>query len=125
MKTGPFETAWGGIASLELGLSVMATLHNNLADLAKWMSEAPAKLAGLSNKGKIAKGYDADLVAFNPDVPWTVEPDKLYQRHKITPYAGHELRGRVQATWLRGRKIYDDGKFSPVPQGRVLRRACK
>jgi allantoinase len=125
MKTGPFETAWGGIASLELGLSLMATLHNNLADLAKWMSEAPAKLAGLSNKGKIAKGYDADLVAFNPDVPWTVEPDKLYQRHKITPYAGHELRGRVQATWLRGRKIYDDGKFSPVPQGRVLRRACK
>jgi allantoinase len=125
MKTGPFETAWGGIASLELGLSVMATLHNNLADLAKWMSEAPAKLAGLSNKGKIAKGYDADLVALDPDVSWSVDPDRLHQRHKITPYAGHELRGRVQATWLRGRKIYDDGKFSPIPQGRVLRRACK
>jgi allantoinase len=120
LKTGPFETAWGGIASLELGLSAMATLHNNLADLSQWMSEAPANLAGLSNKGKIAKGYDADLVAFDPDLSWTVEPDKLNQRHKITPYAGYELRGRVQATWLRGQKIYDDGEFAALPRGQVL-----
>ncbi len=120
MKTGPFETAWGGIASLELGLSAMSTLHHNLADLSKWMSEAPAKLAGLSNKGKIAKGYDADLVAFDPDESWTVDPDRLHQRHKITPYAGHKLQGRVQATWLRGQKIYDDGEFAAPPSGRVL-----
>jgi allantoinase len=120
LKTGPFETAWGGIASLELGLSAMSTLHNNLADLSKWMSEVPAKLAGLSNKGKIAKGYDADLVAFNPDESWTVDPDRLHQRHKITPYAGHKLQGRVQATWLRGQKIYDDGEFAAPPSGRVL-----
>jgi allantoinase len=120
MKIGRIGKAWGGIASLELGLSAMATLHNNLADLARWMSEAPAKLAGLSNKGKITKGYDADLVAFDPDASWTVEPDKLHQRHKITPYAGCELRGRVQTTWLRGQKIYDDGEFAALPHGQVL-----
>jgi allantoinase len=125
LKTGPYETAWGGIASLELGLSAMATIHNNLADLAKWMSEAPAKLAGLANKGKIAKGYDADLIAFDPDVNWRVDPKKLNQRHKITPYSGHELRGRVQITWLRGQKIYDDGKFAPALQGRIVKRSCK
>ena len=122
MKTGPYETAWGGIASLELGLSAMATLHVNLADLANWMAEAPATLAGQSNKGKIAPGFDADLVAFDPDASWIVEPERLHQRHKMTPYAGRELRGRVLATWLRGEKIYDDGEFAAAPSGRVLRR---
>lgn len=122
MKAGPYETAWGGIASLELGLSAMATLHPDLADLAKWMAEAPAKLAGLERKGKIAIGHDADLVAFDPDVSWTVEPGKLHQRHKLTPYAGRQLQGRVLATWLRGRKIYDDGEFAATPHGRVLKR---
>jgi allantoinase len=122
MKAGNYETAWGGIASLELGLSAMATLHPDLPDLAKWMAAAPAKLAGLHNKGKIAPGCDADLVAFDPDASWTVAPEKLHQRHKITPYAGRELKGRVLATWLRGRKIYDDGEFAAIPLGRVLKR---
>ncbi len=122
MKTGPFETAWGGIASLELGLSAMATIHDNLADLAQWMSAAPAALAGFDKKGRIAPGYDADLVLFDPDAIWTVDPQKLHQRHKITPYAGHQLQGRVLATYLRGDKIYDDGKFAAHPIGRVLKR---
>jgi allantoinase len=124
MKTGPYEKAWGGIASLELGLSAMATLHSNLADLAKWMAEAPAKLAGLSRKGRIAIGYDADLVLFDPELTWSVDPQKLYQRHKITPYAGRQLRGRVLATYLHGEKIYDDGEFA-APSGRVLSRVLR
>jgi allantoinase len=121
MKSGPYETAWGGIASLELGLSAMATIHDNLGDLAQWMSQAPASLARLSKKGRIAPGFDADLVLFDPDAPWTVDAEKLHQRHKITPYAGCHLRGRVLATYLRGEKIYDDGEFA-MPRGRVLKR---
>jgi allantoinase len=121
LKAGAFETAWGGIASLELGLSAMATVHGDLAELGRWMAEAPARLAGLTHKGKIAVGYDADLAAFDPDAVWTVDPDKLYQRHKMTPYAGHTLQGRVRTTWLRGEKIYDDGKFSAT-SGRVIKR---
>jgi allantoinase len=122
MKTGPYESAWGGIASLELGLSAMATIHDNLADLAQWMSHAPASLARLNKKGRIAPGYDADLVLFDPNARWTVDPEKLHQRQKITPYAGRELRGRVLATYLRGERIYDDGEFAAHPAGRVLRR---
>lgn len=122
LKTGSYETAWGGIASLELGLSAMATLHSDLADLSKWMSQAPAKLAGLHRKGRIAPGYDADLVLFDTDATWKVEPPSLHQRHKITPYAGCRLRGRVRTTYLRGEKIYDDGEFAPQPSGRVLKR---
>jgi allantoinase len=122
LKSGPYETAWGGIASLELGLAIMSTIHRDPADLAKWMSEAPAKLAGLANKGRIAPGYDADLILFDPDRAWTVDPEKLHQRHKITPYAGCQLQGRVLQTYLRGEKIYDDGEFMTPPRGNVLKR---
>jgi allantoinase len=122
LKCGDYEQAWGGVASLELGLSVMATIHNSFVDLAAWMCEAPARLAGLTNKGRIAPGYDADLVLFDPNERWTVRPDALHQRHKITPYAGRELVGRVRSTYLRGEKIYDDGKFAQPAIGRVLKR---
>jgi allantoinase len=62
---------------------------------------------------------------FDPADRWTVRPEALHQRHKITPYAGRELHGRVQATYLRGEKIYDHGNFgnfSTPAIGRVLQR---
>ena len=71
-------------------------------------------------KGRIAPGFDADLVLFDPDARWTVDAEKLHQRHKIMPYGGRELRGRVLTTYLRGERIYDDGKFA-APRGRVLK----
>jgi allantoinase len=126
MKCGDFRSAWGGIASLELGLPVMATLYDSPVDLARWMAEAPASLAGLERKGRIAPGYDADLVLFDPEARWTVGPESLHQRHKHTPYLGRKLRGRVCATYLRGEKIYDDGDSSGADfrrsRGRVLKR---
>jgi allantoinase len=125
LKRGDYDQAWGGIASLELGLSVMATIHDSFVDLAQWMCEAPARLAGLANKGHIAPGYDADLVLFDPDRRWTVHPEALHQRNKITPYAGREMRGRVRTTYLRGEKIYDHGNFgnfATPATGRVLKR---
>jgi allantoinase len=120
LKQRDYESAWGGIASLELGLSVMHTIHDSLIDLAKWMCEAPARLAGLSNLGKIAPGSEANLTVFDPDTRWIVDAEKLHQRHKLTPYAGRELRGRVTATYLRGEKIYDDGEFAAPKRGRIL-----
>ena len=121
MKRGDWETAWGGIASLELGLAAMHTIHPHPVDLAEWMSAAPARLAGLANKGRIAPGCDADLVVFDPDKAWHVEPEALYQRHKLTPYAGRELRGRVRTTYLRGERVYDDREFARALSGRVLK----
>jgi allantoinase len=78
------------------------------------MAEAPARLAGLSGKGAIAVGKDADLVAFAPDDRWTV--GDLEHRNPVTPYSGHELIGAVRRTWLRGQAA--DG--SPI--GRLLQR---
>jgi allantoinase len=126
MKRGDFRSAWGGIASLELGLSAIHTLFNSLPgvfpNIARWMAEAPAGLAGLDRKGLIAPGYDADLVIFEADARWTVDPARLHQRHKLTPYAGREMKGRVRATYLRGEKIFDEGTFLSPSCGRVLRR---
>ena len=67
------------------------------------MAERPAQLAGLAGEvGSIAVGVDADLIAFDADAVWTVEAAKLHQRHKITPYAGHQVMGRVERVWRGG-----------------------
>jgi allantoinase len=127
LETGDFLRAWGGIAALELSLPAVWTQASSrgyaVPRLAEWLCSGPASLAGLAKrKGTIAVGYDADLAIWNPDAKFSVDPAKLHQRHKITPYAGGELIGAVETTFLRGRKIFDRGEFSPSPLGLILRR---
>ncbi|GAB3975968.1 allantoinase AllB [Actinoallomurus acanthiterrae] len=120
LKRGGFDEAWGGISSLQLGLPAVWTearrRGHELADVVRWMSAAPAALAGVPGKGAIAVGDDADLVAFAADETFTVDPAALRTRHHVTPYAGRELTGVVRATWLRGEVVGD------TPRGRLLRR---
>jgi allantoinase len=127
LDTGDFFKAWGGIASLQLGLSAMWTKmngrNNSLNPLVGWMSKGPARLVGLEkSKGAIAIGYDADIVVWNPEKRFVVKPEMLQHRHKITPYANHSLRGVVEATFLRGEMIYDRGRLVGAPCGTLLRR---
>jgi allantoinase len=118
---GDFSHAWGGIASLELSLaSVWSRSAGSVCDIARWMSAAPAALAGLARKGRIAPGYDADLIVFDPDAEWTVDPDRLQQRHKVTPYAGRRLRGAVRSTFLRGVRIWDEERLVTGGAGCLL-----
>ncbi|MGK5111596.1 allantoinase AllB [Geodermatophilus sp. CPCC 205506] len=118
LDVGDFALAWGGIASLQVAFPAVWTGARarglGLAQVVGWMSAAPARLAGLTGKGAIAVGKDADLVVFAPDERWQV--GELAHRNPVTPYAGRELRGRVRRTWLRGRET--DGP----PTGRLLRR---
>ncbi len=124
-EKGDFLDAWGGIASLQLSLPAVwteARQHDfTFSHLAKWLCEGPARLAGLSGKkGSIVAGCDADLVIWDPESVFRVEPERLQHRHKLTPYAGRELMGIVEATLLRGETIYERGCFSSAPAGRVL-----
>lgn len=107
---GDFFAAWGGIASLELTLSAVWTgaKPRGVApeQVAVWMSANPARLVQLEKrKGAVAVGWDADLTVWDPEAAYVVEPALLEQRHKITPYAGRKLLGRVVATYSGGRLV--------------------
>jgi allantoinase len=108
LDAGDFGAAWGGISSVQLGLSVVwtraARRGHDLADVVRWMSANTARLAGLDAKGAIEAGRDADLVAFAPDERFTVTAEMLLTRHRLTPYLGQELRGVVRRTWVRGER---------------------
>ena len=125
--TGDFFAAWGGIASLELGLAAVWTSARlrgySVGRLVEWLCRGPARLAGLARrKGAIDVRRDADLVIWNPEAGFRVDAERLHQRHKLTPYAGRKLLGVVTATFLRGRKIFERGDFSAGPIGNILKR---
>lgn len=121
-ETGNFFQAWGGISSVSVALSAIWTKgHPDISQIARWMCEQPAKLAGLKNKGRIAVGMDADLTVFDGERPWTVTEDRLYFRNKISPYLGQHFTGQVKATFVRGQLVYEDGRFPSQPIGRECR----
>jgi allantoinase len=121
LDTGDFGEAWGGIASVQLGLPAVWTearrRGHGLTDVVRWLAEAPARLAGLRLKGRLAVGHDADLCVLAPDASFTVDPATLHHRNPVTAYAGRTLTGTVRQTWLRGVRV--DGRHA---HGRLLRR---
>jgi len=124
-ETGNFLEAWGGIAALQFSLPVMWTQLQargfGLCELTRWMSAAPAKLAGLDiRKGRLASGFDADIVIWHPEKEFKVVPEIIQFRHKLTPYTGMNLRGVVEATYVRGIKVYENGQFADKAAGALL-----
>ena len=127
LTTGDFTTAWGGIASLQLALPVLWTAAHargaSLPAVARWLSTNPARLTGQQHrKGRIAPGYDADLLVLDAEAAFTVTPELLLHRHKVSPYLGRELRGVVQQTYLAGQLAYHRPEFRHLTQGEILTR---
>ncbi|HST96847.1 MAG TPA: amidohydrolase family protein, partial [Geodermatophilus sp.] len=126
LDLGDFAEAWGGISSLQLGLSDVWTEARRrgftLVDVTRWMAERPAELAGLQRKGCIEPGYDADFCVFAPDEGFVVDPTTLFHRNPITPYAGRRLDGVVRSTWLRGHEVGSAEPAGDRPRGHLLTR---
>jgi allantoinase len=125
LDAGDFLQAWGGIASLQIGFAAVwsgaSARGIPLERMAEWCCEQPARLAGLDGrKGRIAAGYDADLMILDPAAECVVDPLTLFHRHAITPYAGRALRGRVVTTILAGEIVFTDGQVSLPARGRLI-----
>ncbi len=122
--TGDFGTAWGGIASLQIGLPAVWTQARSrgfsMREVVRWMAARPAELASLQHKGRIAVGSAADLCVFAPEETFLVDPARLHHKNPITPYTGLSLTGVVRSTWLRGERIDIDDE----PRGRLLTRGA-
>jgi allantoinase len=126
LDEGNFRTAWGGISSLSVALPLMWTEARErgftLLKIARWMAEGPARLAGCHlRKGRIAPGFDADFVIFDPDSKFVVTEKRLHYRHPLSPYMGEELLGIVEATYLRGRPVFVNGEFPGKAMGQEFR----
>ncbi len=125
MKSGNFMKAWGGIASLQFALPALWTAAKernvSVLDMAKWLSENPAKLIGREhNKGKIAAGYDADIIVWDDEKEFVVAEEMILHKNKVTPYLDKTLRGVIEQTYLGGIEVYKNGNFSALNKGKFI-----
>jgi len=128
LQEGDFLKAWGGISSLQLGISIVWTQAKargfTIPQMARFMCTATAELVRLNGrKGSIEAGKDADFVVWDPDAEFVVEESKLHIQNKRTPYHGERLSGVVKHTFLRGRAIYnadDEPSLCELPHGRLI-----
>ncbi|QHD84935.1 allantoinase AllB [Gordonia sp. JH63] len=120
-ENGDFGVAWGGVASLQLGLSLIWSEAKkrgiDLPQVIEWMASKPADLAGLPTKGRIALGCDADFAIFEPESAQIVDVNRLHHKNPVSPYDGRALAGVVRGTWVRGQKVDFE-----TARGRMLRR---
>ncbi|MGM0930556.1 MAG: allantoinase AllB [Actinomycetota bacterium] len=121
LEHGDFGSAWGGVASLQLGLPLVWTEARRrgvaLERVVDWMSARPAAIAGLAKKGRIEVGEDADFAVFADEETFVVDAAALKHKNPVCPYDGKTLTGVIRRTFLRGVPVTDD-----VPRGQLLRR---
>ncbi|XP_077441084.1 allantoinase isoform X2 [Vanacampus margaritifer] len=125
LDSGDFTQAWGGISSLQFGLPLFWSSASQkgfqLVDAVRLMCQNTAKLCGLGQqKGRLAPGYDADLVIWDPEREFEIKEEGIHHKNKMTPYLGVSLRGMVKSTIVGGHLVYRDGSFSAEPLGKTL-----
>jgi allantoinase len=120
IKTGNLRKAWGGIAGLQFLLPASWTALKEIIPLEKFISlltSEPAEFIKAKNKGEIKIGNDADFVIWNPDEKNVVKKEDILFRHKISPYIGEELFGRVKQTIVNGVTVFQNNKIVAMKTG--------
>ncbi len=130
-ETGNFFSAWGGVSSVGLGLPLLWTsAYQNKRqispeDIARWCCASTALQVGLEkSKGQLAVGFDGDVCVFDDEAEWVIGEggEGMLWRNKVSAYSGKKMRGCVQGTWVRGRKVYERGRgfVEGKPRGKLL-----
>lgn len=128
-RLGDYSRIPGGVPSIEIrfGAVYHGGVQTGLLSLNQWVAACctrPAQLFGLPHKGDIAVGFDADLVIFDPERPFTVSPESLHEAAGWTLYEGMTFQGWPQTTLSRGDIIVQDGELLAQPgRGKFIKRA--
>jgi len=127
LKSGDFSSAWGGIAGVQFSLSAFWAKASEKGfspeSVRRFWAEGPAEFIGLADrKGKLAPGFDADIMIWNPEVQWVPKEDDILHRHKISPYTGKVLKGLVEKTFVAGKLVYESGRFLHLAAGEAILR---
>ncbi len=123
-KAEPYGKAPSGMPGVETSLPLLLDRAHrglcSLSDISRWMSEGPARLYGIQNKGRIEVGYDADLILVDTSMQKTVRDGELHTKVNWSPYAGMTLSGWPVRTLVRGETVFADGQVDDSIRGREL-----
>jgi len=124
-KDQPYPQSPSGLPAVENSLALMLNSVNEsrctLQQVVQWMCEAPARVWNIANKGRIAEGYDADLVLVDLQKQHTIHNAEQLTKSGWSPWDGESLTGLPVRTWVMGNTVFADGKVNPAARGQEAR----
>jgi len=115
LESGNLQKAWGGIAGLQFLLPAAWTAMKQKMPVEKFiplLTSHPAEFLKIGNrKGKLAVGYDADIVIWDPEEKFEVKAVDILHRYDCSPYCGEVLYGTVLQTIVNGNTVYIKGEI--------------
>jgi dihydroorotase len=121
-KSKPYPQSPSGLPAVENSLALLLNEVNKgrctIEQVVHWMCDAPARVWDIVNKGRIAVGYDADLVLVDLHRKAVVRNEEQQTKCKWSPWHGVELTGWPVRTWVMGQEVFREGKFNESIRGR-------
>jgi dihydroorotase len=120
-KARPYPQSPSGLPAVENSLALMLNRVNQglctIEQVVHWMCDAPARVWDIVGKGRVAPGYDADLVLVDLQKSATIRDEEQETKSRWSPWHGETISGWPVRTWVMGREVYRDGKFDLACRG--------